>query len=162
MMAESGAKRGREVVPESEANEESTLAEDVCAQSSCREDSYRRHRHPLQRSNDNSDAIYVTRRVGFRKTAARIEKQMRCLKADQDGNKSLTLRAAGAAINMCVDLALYIQKRMQDRGESVVLAPKTSTIIVTDEYEPQQPGLPWRQEQRLKTALEVRIFVQKL
>lgn len=92
--------------------------------------------------------VYVTNKTAFK---AQLE---RCKKLIDQGESEIYLHSLGAAIPRALNLALQIQKFY---GSGVCLDTATSTVELTDDFEPLHGDLQAESQSRYNSAVHVKI-----
>lgn len=106
-----------------------------------------RKRLPMRNPSAKRD-IFVSRSSTFGALKARAVSLL------DTSSQPIYLHAMGAAITMCCNLAVTIQA---ESGGNVVLAVRTNTVQVFDDYEPLVEGYPEITRSRAKSAIKIKI-----
>ncbi|XP_064601287.1 ribonuclease P protein subunit p20-like [Liolophura sinensis] len=98
-----------------------------------------------KRKND----IYVSRKTDFKQQFAR------CQKLFDSGWNEVYIHGLGAAINRAVNLAL----QLKDKGMGTLdLAVHTSTVELTDDFEPETDDLEPESRSRNNSTVHIKVF----
>jgi len=98
-----------------------------------------------RRKND----VYVSRKTDFKAQHAR------CMKLFESGFNEIYIHGLGAAVNRAINLSLQIKK--SGLG-TIDLAVNTSTVELTDDYEPETDNLEHETRTRYNSAVHIWLF----
>ncbi|XP_011495986.1 PREDICTED: ribonuclease P protein subunit p20 [Ceratosolen solmsi marchali] len=104
-------------------------------------------RKPLRFHKKKND-IYVNNKTNFKVYLKICEKYLH-------DSKEVTLHGLGATINRVCNLALYLKKIHCD---TLDLDIKTSSINLVDDLEPNKDDADYKINQRLNSAIHIRVF----
>jgi ribonuclease P/MRP protein subunit RPP20 len=93
--------------------------------------------------------VYVNRKTDFKAQIAR------CMKLLESGNNEIYIHGLGAAVNRAINLALQIKKTGLG---TIDLAANTSTVELTDDFEPEKDDLEPETRSRNNSAIHIRVF----
>ena len=98
-----------------------------------------------KRKND----VYVNRKTDFK---AQIARSMKLL---ESGNSEIYIHGLGAAVNRAINLALQIRKTSLG---TIELGVTTSTVELTDDFEPEKDDLEAETRSRNNSSVHIRVF----
>ncbi|OQR74059.1 ribonuclease P protein subunit p20-like [Tropilaelaps mercedesae] len=95
------------------------------------------------------DHVYVNTRTEFKHQFERVKSVL------LNGGKEVHIHGIGAAVNRAINIALQVQSHFGDAMETDV---RTSTVEVTDDWEPLADDLEPQSQKRNVSAIHIRVF----